>query len=206
MAQAGGELVTDGKATANSAQNVDGLGYAKSLLADGSMKFAKDLGAGWGGEAFGKGLCAMTIEGNWITGAMTADYPDLKYTVVELPAGSAGKGTLQFTNSWGIAADSKHKEDAVKLVESLTSQDQQMAFAEAFGVMPSLSAAAEAWTQEFPALAASSSTAEFAKTVPAHAGVADVITDLNSQLETLASGDPKQILDTVQTNLESALA
>ena len=48
---------------------------------------------GWGGEAFGKQLAAMTIEGNWIAGGMK-DYPDVKYKVVELPAGPAGKGTL----------------------------------------------------------------------------------------------------------------
>ena len=59
------------------------------MLNDGELKYAKDLGAGWGGEAFGKGLAAMTIEGNWITGAMQADFPNIKYKVVELPKGPA---------------------------------------------------------------------------------------------------------------------
>lgn len=148
----------------------------------------------------------MVVEGNWITGALSADYPDLTYRVVELPAGPAGKGTLQFTNAWGIAADSAHKEDAVALVEFLTSTEQQMAFAKAFGVMPSLTAAAEPWTQEYPDLAAFSAGAEYARNVPAQAGVSEVITDLNSQLESLASGNPATILQGVQGNLESALA
>ena len=47
---------------------------------------------GWGGEAFGTKKSAMTIEGNWIKGAINNDYPDLKYTVVELPAGPEGQG------------------------------------------------------------------------------------------------------------------
>ena len=51
----------------------------------------------------------MTIEGNWIKGAMKNDYPDVKYTVAELPAGPTGKGTLPFTNCWGIAAKSKYQ-------------------------------------------------------------------------------------------------
>ena len=51
----------------------------------------------------------MTIEGNWIGGALSKDFPDVKYRTVELPAGPKGKGTLQFTNCWGIAADSKNK-------------------------------------------------------------------------------------------------
>lgn len=205
MAQAGGELVTDGKATADSAQNVEGLNYVKSLLSAGTLKFAKDLGAGWGGEAFGKKQCAMTVEGNWITGGLEADFPDVTYRVAELPAGPAGKATLQFTNAWGIAADSSQQDDALELVEFLTSKEQQMAFAKAFGVMPSLTAAAADWAAEYPDLAAFSAGAEYAKNVPAQAGVSDVIADLNSQLESLASQDPATILGSVQSNLEAAL-
>jgi multiple sugar transport system substrate-binding protein len=35
------------------------------------------------------------------------------------------------------------------------------------------------------------------------AGAADVITDFNSQIESLKTGDPQSILDTVQSNLEA---
>lgn len=41
MAQAGGELVTDGKATADAPENIEGLTYVKSLLTAGTMRFAK---------------------------------------------------------------------------------------------------------------------------------------------------------------------
>ena len=43
----------------------------------------------------------MTIEGNWIKGALQNDFPDVKYTVHALPAGPKGKGTLSFTNVLG---------------------------------------------------------------------------------------------------------
>ena len=205
MAEAGGGLVTDGEATADSQQNVEALQYVQSLMADGSYAFAADLGAGWGGEAFGTGKAAMTIEGNWLVGAMASDYPDVEYQVVELPAGPAGKGTLTFTNCWGIAADSQNKEEAVELVEDLTSSDQQLAFARGFGVMPSLQSAAQPFSQEFPAQAAFLAGADYATAVPNAEGVSDVITDLNSQLEGLEGGDPQAILQRTQTNLEAAL-
>ncbi|MGQ7296488.1 sugar ABC transporter substrate-binding protein [Quadrisphaera sp. KR29] len=205
MAEAGGGLVTDGQATADSAQNVEALQYVQSLMADGSYRFAADLGAGWGGEAFGTGKAAMTIEGNWLVGSMASDYPDVQYQVVELPAGPAGKGTLTFTNCWGIAADSQNKEAAVELVEDLTSSDQQLAFAKAFGVMPSLQSAAQPFSEEFPAQAAFLAGADYATAVPNAEGVSDVITDLNSQLEGLAGGDPQAILQRTQANLEAAL-
>ena len=64
----------------------------------------------------------MTIEGNWIKGAMKNDYPEVKYKTVELPAGPKGKGTLPFTQCWGVAADSKAQAQAVDLVKSLSTR------------------------------------------------------------------------------------
>jgi multiple sugar transport system substrate-binding protein len=205
MQQAGGGLVTDGQATAASAENVEALTFVKEMLADGSMAYAADVGAGWGGEAFGTGKAAMTIEGNWIAGAMSADYPDVDYLVAPLPAGPAGEGTLSFTNCWGIAADGQNTDAAQELVTFLTSTDQQMEFARAFGVMPSVQSAADTFAQEFPDLAAFVEQADSATTPPNQAGVSDVIADLNAQLESLADSDPAQILDSTQTNLEAAL-
>ncbi|MGB4137662.1 MAG: extracellular solute-binding protein, partial [Microbacterium sp.] len=141
MVAAGGGLMNadSTKATADSDANVQALEYLKGMLTGGELKFSADLGAGWGGEAFGTKKAAMVVEGNWITGAMTNDYPDVHYKVVELPAGPDGKkGTLQFTNCWGIAADSPNQKAALDLVEHLTATDQQLAFSKAFGVMPSI--------------------------------------------------------------------
>jgi multiple sugar transport system substrate-binding protein len=207
MAEAGGSLMNDDntEATANSAENVEGLEYAQTLLGDGVMKYATELGAGWGGEAFGKQLSAMTIEGNWITGAMKNDFPDVNYTVAELPAGPEGKGTLQFTNCWGIAADSPNQAAALDLVEQLTSKDAQLTFSEEFGPMPSIQSAAEEWKSANPTLVAFLDGADYAKGVPNVQGSADVVSDLNAQLESLKTGDAQAILDSVQKNLEALL-
>ncbi|WP_036968104.1 sugar ABC transporter substrate-binding protein [Promicromonospora kroppenstedtii] len=203
MAQAGGGLVVDGAPAADSAGSVEGLEYVQSHLEDGTFAYAADLGAGWGGEALGKGLAAMVIEGNWVTGALTNDFPDIEYTVAELPAGPAGPGTLQFTNCWGMAADSPNQEAALSLVEHLTSAEQQLAFSEAFGPMPSSQSAAADWTSANPDLTAFLDGAAYAQFPPNWAGTTDVITDLNSQLESLRSGDVATILGTAQSNLEA---
>ena len=150
QAGAGNLIDKNGKATADSAENIAGLTYAKSLLQKGLLKFNTQVGAGWGGEAFGKGKAAMTIEGNWIAGAMASDYKTVKYTVAPLPAGPKGKGTLAFTNCWGIPASSTHKQQAVDFVNAMTAKDQQLAFAKAFGVMPSIQSAAADYGQQFP--------------------------------------------------------
>ncbi|MEU1972800.1 extracellular solute-binding protein [Microbacterium sp. NPDC019599] len=203
MAQAGGALVEDGQAVANSQENVDALTYVKDHLNDGTFAYAVDLGAGWGGEAFGKELAAMTIEGNWITGAMTSDFPDVDYVVAELPEGPGGQGTLQYTNCWGMAADSPNQQAALELIEYLTSADQQLAFSEAFGPMPSAQSAADQWTSDNPDLAAFLAGADYAQGIPTYDGTSDVIADFNAQLQGLKTGDPQEILDTVQSNLEA---
>ena len=203
MAQAGGGLVEDGEPIANSQENVDALTYVKDQMTAGTFAYAQDVGAGWGGEAFGKQLTAMTIEGNWITGAMTNDFPDVEYVVAELPEGPAGKGTLQFTNCYGMAADSPNQEAALDLAEYLTSTEQMLAFSQAFGVMPSIQSAADQWTTDNPELAAFLAGADYAQGIPTYDGTADVITDFNSELQGLKTGDPQEILDSVQSNLEA---
>lgn len=204
MAEAGGRLVSeDGtKVVADSQENADALAYVKEHLADGTFAYAADVGAGWGGEALGKQLAAMTIEGNWITGAL-GDFPDVDPLVVELPAGPAGKGTLQFTNCWGMAADSPNQQAALDLVEYLTTAEQQLKFSKAFGPMPSVQSAAEQWTTDNPNLEAFLSGADYAQGVPTNDGVSDVFTDFNAQLATLKDGDPATILKSVQSNLEA---
>jgi len=156
MTQAGGWVLSeDGKtATADSPENLAGLTEAQKLLRSGAMKLSKQVDAGWGGEALVKGKAAMTIEGNWIRGALAKDAPDLKVKVVELPAGPEGKGTLMFTNCWGIAAKSKNQAAAVDLVKFLGEDAQQLSAAKAFGVMPSTTSAMAKYKAATPADAA----------------------------------------------------
>ena len=207
MKQAGGGLVSnDGsKAIANTDQSVKGLQEVQDLLKSGNVAYASDLGTGWGGEAFGTEKAAMTIEGNWITGSLSTDYPNVNYKVVELPEGPDGHGTMHFTNGWGIAADSKNQKGAVDLVEYLTSDDVVMEFAKAFGIMPASKTLSDKWKGEFPNLSAFMDGLEYSVTVPTAKGASDVITDFNAQLEGLKDGDVKSILDKVQTNLEAIL-
>ncbi|MFX6759337.1 hypothetical protein ABTH30_20835, partial [Acinetobacter baumannii] len=85
----------------------------------------------------------------------------------------------------------------------LTGTDQQLAFSKAFGPMPSIQSAADAWSSANPNLTAFLAGAEYAQFPPNIAGAADVITDFNAQLESLKTGDPQAILTTVQGNLEA---
>src|SRR6476469_3632773 len=66
MVQAGGWVMSkDGtKVTADTPQNLAGLAEMKKMMSAGSLKYMTDTNpaTGWGGEALGKGVAAMTIE------------------------------------------------------------------------------------------------------------------------------------------------
>jgi multiple sugar transport system substrate-binding protein len=207
MIQAGGWLVSkDGKtATVNSKAYVAAFNYVKGMIKAGTFKLTNQLGAGWGGEAFGKGMCAMTIEGNWIAGAMTHDYPTVKYKALQLPSGPAGKGTLQYDGGWGMAAASKNKTDAMSLITYLTSPKVQMGNAKAFGVMPSVKANAKEWSKLYPQFAAFLAGAEYSKSIPTVPDIATVLGDFNQQLQGLPQSNAKPILDRVNAELQSIL-
>ena len=207
MIQAGGWLVSkDGKtATVNSKANLTAFNFVKSMISAGSMKLTNQIGAGWGGEGFGKKECAMTIEGNWIAGAMKADYPTVGYKVVELPAGPAGKGTLQYDGGWGLAAASKDKADAMSLISYLTQTKVEMGNAKAFGVMPSVKADEKEWKALYPQWAAFLDGASYSRSIPTVPDIATVLGDFNQQLQGLPNGSPGPILSRVNSELQAIL-
>src|SRR3954451_3183060 len=207
MIQNGGWLVSkDGKtATVNSKQNVAAFNFVKSMIKNGSMKLTNQIGAGWGGEGFGKQLCAMTIEGNWIAGAMTHDYPTVSYKVAELPAGPAGKGTLQYDGGWGLAAASKNKAEAMQAISYLTATKVEMGNAKAFGVMPSVKANAKDWKKAYPQFASFLAGADYSKSIPPVPDIAKVLGDFNQQIQGLPNTDAKTILDRVNAELQQVL-
>ncbi len=206
MIQAGGGLTSKDGATitATAPENVQALEFVKSMLADGSAKFPKQLDSGWAGEAFGKGVAAMAMEGNWIKGSQKNDYPDVDYQVAELPAGPKGKGTLLFTQCWGIAAKSTHQAASVDLVNSLTAVDQQLAAATAYGVMPSRQSAKAQYEQKFPEDKAFVAGGEYGVGPVNKPGFDSVLADFDTGLQGLKTGDPKAILASFQKNAEAA--
>ncbi|MFJ9033884.1 extracellular solute-binding protein [Streptomyces sp. NPDC102274] len=208
MKQAGGWL-TDAdqkKMTADTPENAEGLAFVQSMLKSGSMKFAKQVDTSWGGEALGKGKAAMTIEGNWLDGGMKLDYPDVKYSVAPLPAGPKGEGTLAFSTCWGVAADSTHRAASVDLVKHLTSADQQLAFADAFGVMPSRTSALTTYAERTPQAKAWVDGSAYAQGPVTIAGFDKVLSQFNTDLQSLRTADPKKILADLQRNGEQAIA
>ncbi len=193
--------------TADTPENLATLEYLNTNIQAGIFAFATSIDTGWGGEAFGTGAAAMTVEGPWIIGALNNDFPDINWRVVEMPAGPGGQGTTVFSNCWGIAANSGNHEAAVDLVDHLVSPEEQQAFAEAFGALPSRSSL-ESWVaSEFPEQAAFSAGVRYARGPVPVVGFDSVLADFNTGLEAMVAGGatPQEVLAQLQRNGEEVL-
>ncbi len=204
MFQAGGG-VTDPEVTSMtiaSDQNREALSYLESLYAEGYAATPTDLDSGWAGEAFGQGRAAMTIEGNWIVGAMNNDFPDINWAVSELPAGPAGPGTFVFTVCYGVPAASQNQEAAWDLVNYLVSPEALLEFTETFPVMPGRESLATDWTDAHPDLGAFLAGAEYARPFQFVPGFQAVVDVLNDGIQGIAAGN--RDVDEVITQVDEA--
>lgn len=208
LVQGGGGLTSaDGtQATASSQGSIAGLTEVKNLLSSGSAGWGADLPAGSAADAFGGGQAAMVVESEALVKTLADVYSDVSYTVVELPAGSGGKGTLQFPTFYGVVEASKHKADAVRLVEYLTAAERQVSLATAAGTVPAGKSAGETWKGKHSDQAAFLAGVEYSQAVPSAAGVADVIAAFDDELPGLTAGDPAGILNSAQVNLQAILS
>ena len=208
LVQGGGGLTSaDGtKATASSEGSVAGLTQVKQLLSSGSAGWGADLSAGSAADAFGQGQAAMVIETESLVKTLADAYSGVSYKVVELPAGSGGKGTLQFPTFYGVVEASKHKADAIKLVEYLTAAERQVALASAAGTVPAGKAAGETWKGKHADQAAFLAGVEYSQPVPSASGTSDIIANFDNELPGLAGGDPASILGSAQVNLQAILS
>ncbi|MFB9451494.1 ABC transporter substrate-binding protein [Dactylosporangium vinaceum] len=204
FAQAGAWPTDDNvtKMTMDTPQMKTALQYLTDNHKAGSFATPAAVGAGWGGEAFGKGLTSMTVEGNWIVGAMKNDFPSTKYAVAELPAGPAGKGTMSFSVCYGVAKASKNKAASLDLVKFLTSPDEQLTITKEFPVMPSRKSLADKWLADKPELKAFVSGADYAKKSVFVPGFSTVIETFNDGIQGLAKGNRQ--VDEVVTGTQKA--
>ncbi len=149
----GGRLFNDAdEIVFDSEEAVASLDFYANFVTSGIGAVPADLGgAGWNGEAFGRGYAGMTVEGNWAIGYLNNDFPDLNWGVAELPTAPSGnKGTLTFTECWAVsslsAEDPAVADAAWALVNFLTGPEQAAATGDqGFGPMPARASAADSW-------------------------------------------------------------
>jgi multiple sugar transport system substrate-binding protein len=191
MFQAGGAM-TDAKVTkmtVNSPENKAAFAYLSDLYKAKALQAPDEVGAGWGGEALGKGKAAMVIEGNWIVSFMKKDFPNVKVGYAELPSGPKGKGTFAFTVCYGVNKNSKNQAAAWKLVDALTNAEGSLKWTNAFNVMPAHASVADKWLATHPELKPFVAGAQYARKYQFVPGFGDVQGEFNKNLKAVFGGD-----------------
>lgn len=205
---AGGSVLTDDE-TSNitSPASIEGLEFIERMFAEGWADVPSNLDAGWSGEAFGQERAAMTIEGNWIIGAMSNEFPDVTYGAAPLPAGSAGNPAYVFTVCYGVAADSDDVDGAADLVNYITQRDQMLDFTRDFPVIPSRESAREEWIDANPGTEAYLEGADTAIGWQFPAGFSSALDEINSVLQGMADGsiDAQSAADRIDAAVTSVL-
>jgi multiple sugar transport system substrate-binding protein len=183
--QAGGS-VTDADFTTmtiNSPEGREAADFYISLVTDGYAAQPTDLDSGWAGEAFGKGLAAMAMEGNWVVSYMADNFPDVNYGVAELPAGPGGKATMAFTVCYAVPAAGQHKEESFRLVNYLTGPEGMKEWTDLGLAMPTRESLRAGWLEMFPDLQPFLDGAEYAHPWQFRPGFADVMDTVNDGLQ-----------------------
>jgi multiple sugar transport system substrate-binding protein len=137
----GGSLLN----TDNTAQAIDtpeskaAIQWYLDLVKNGQAMTPAQLGDGWCGEAIGKGDVGIVFEGGWLVGALKNDFPDIKWAIAEMPAGSAGKQTITFTGAYGINPDSENMDAAWVAAQYFAGPDGMKLWTEGGIAVPSRS-------------------------------------------------------------------
>ncbi len=200
----GSVLAEDDTSNITSPESLEGLAFIQRMFDEGWAEIPSNLDAGWAGEAFGQQRAAMTIEGNWIIGAMSGEFPDVEYGAAPLPAGPAGNPAYVFTVCYGVAADGDDVDQAADLVNYITQRDQMLDFTRDFPVIPSRESARDEWVDNNPGTEAYLEGADTAVGWQFPAGFSAALDEINSVLQGMADGSIDA--DTAAERIETAIS
>ncbi len=123
----GGAYATDdfSSATLDTPEVKEMAQYIYDMKEEGSLVTAADVGASWCGEAIGKKLVGMTLEGGWMVNFMRQNYPDQNWAAVLIPKGPKTRADVIFTNAIGVNANTKYPKAAAAFTIFVTGRENQ---------------------------------------------------------------------------------
>jgi len=132
---AGGSVTNDDltKATGylNSPQSVAGVQMLLDLYKQGAIPnlIIGNKGAVQTSDGLPKGNYATILDGPWMTGVWSGQYPDFKPTYAPVPAGPGGSVSVVGGEDINMTTASKHQKEAMKFLAFTQSADFQLAMA-----------------------------------------------------------------------------
>lgn len=120
MYQAGGRMWDGDRAAFDSPETAQALEFYRSLMKTFTLVRSTEGRGGLGPDKFFQnGTVGMYLDGSWMTPSISKGAPHLRFGVAPLPRG-ARASSVSGSCVWGIDRDSKHPEEAWKLVKFLS--------------------------------------------------------------------------------------
>ncbi|MEC2867329.1 ABC transporter substrate-binding protein [Bacillus bombysepticus] len=137
--QANGTDITNDKGYAVLSQDeqISALQPLVDAYKAGLIKRPADLGQEWSGDSFGAEKAAIMIDGNWAITHLKQNFPDVKFGTKEVPTINGTQGSMMFTVSYSINANSKEKSAAWEFVKYASGKTGMKTWAEGAGTLPS---------------------------------------------------------------------
>lgn len=136
--QAGGEFLDpEGeKIVVDSPEAKEALEFYMGLVRKGVAVRPDQVGATWAGEAFGRGLVAMAIEGGWMIPSLNRGYAEVDFGIVELPM-HKHRSNLAFTVAFVIPKASRNSAGAWSVLRYLAGKKGMQAWTSLGLALPS---------------------------------------------------------------------
>jgi multiple sugar transport system substrate-binding protein len=114
------------------------------LIREGAAVVPADVGQGWTGGCLATEEVGVAVEGAWIIGFLRNEAPNLRYGTAFLPIGPSGeRGNFIYSVAYAVNADSPNQDEALIVLEALTSPEAQQWVLEEGLAIPSRSELAD---------------------------------------------------------------
>ncbi len=129
----------DGSVDVTGPEFAQAFDFYTNLVTSGIAVQPADVGAGWPGDCLAREDAAVAIEGAWILGFLRDNAPNLQFGAAPLPVSpnTGETGNFFFTVAWAVNADSQVQEEALTVLEALTSPEAQQFILEQGLAIPS---------------------------------------------------------------------
>lgn len=137
MSEGGGLLSDDGKTEIlNTPESQNGLNFYADLRNKYHVApMQSESASATMAQMFLQGKLAMHLSGRWLV-PKYRESADFDWDVAPFPKGTKGSIVPLDASGWAISADSKHKEEAAKLIKFLSSKENLEKFSESGLIVP----------------------------------------------------------------------
>lgn len=123
----GGSYASDDytEATLDTTEVKEMAAFVNDMFEAEELARSEDVGTSWCGEAIGRGLVGMTLEGGWMVQYMRETYPDQPWDTVLIPRGPVTRADVIFTNAIGVNASTEYPRAAAAFTMYVTGSENQ---------------------------------------------------------------------------------